>query len=314
MSKLSVATIAVVAALLAASPVAAQGGSRQSFAGTFTSHAPGSSTGYRLAIDYRNPRDPGGKPYAVAEILQRLHAGTVIDTSVPARCEASDAELVARGASACPGASRVGDGELDADTGAGGGPLPRVIESRVVFFNAREELILFTQSTNAPGGPVRTSGRVAVGEGSLKSRVPPVPAAPPPDPFLALKRVRVALDRVSKRDGEGRRAFITTPPSCPPTRAWTNRATFTYRDMVSQTEASRSPCRAAETTNTGTAGDDVLVGTAGDDVIRCGGQRPSRRLGRRRRDRLWLGPRRRPGRPGERPTARAVGRRRPLRW
>ncbi len=133
-----------------------------------------------------------------------------------------------------------------------------------------ESSILFTQSTNAPGGPVRTSGRVAVGEGSLKSRVPPVPAAPPPDPFLALKRVRVALDRVSKRDGEGRRAFITTPPSCPPTRAWTNRATFTYRDMVSQTEASRSPCRAAETTNTGTAGDDVLVGTAGDDVIRCG--------------------------------------------
>ena len=234
------------------------------FAGTFTSQAPGSSTGYRLTIDYRNPADPGGKPYSVATIVQRLHPGTVIDTSVAPRCEASDAELIARGASACPSATRVGGGELDADIGAPVGPVPRVIENRVVFFNARRELILFTESTNVPGRPIRTSGRVAVGEGTLTSMVPPVSAAPPPDPFLAVERVDVVLDRLSNARGR----FITTPPTCPGSGVWTNRATFTYRDGVSQTEASRSPCRAAA--GTGTPGDDVLVGTAGDDFIRCG--------------------------------------------
>ena len=55
-------TVGVVA-LLAASPAGAEVGSRQSFAGTFSSEAPGSSTGYGLAIDYRNPRDSGGKPW-----------------------------------------------------------------------------------------------------------------------------------------------------------------------------------------------------------------------------------------------------------
>ena len=237
------AAAAALVTLMAGAPEAGAQ-SRQAFAGTFTTQQPSASSGYRLSIDYFDPQRPGGKPYAVERIVQRLHPGTQIDTSVPPRCEASDQQLVSQGEGACPPATRVGGGRLDADTGMAAGPVPRVIESRVAFFNAEDELILFTESTNAGDPPIRTSGRVKVGPATFTSTVPPVPGTPPPDPFLAVKRVRVTLDAVT-RDVDGRRrAFITTPAVCPPARRWLAEADFTYRDGVTQTAASApSACR-----------------------------------------------------------------------
>ncbi|HEV2814389.1 MAG TPA: hypothetical protein VGW10_14130, partial [Solirubrobacteraceae bacterium] len=231
--------VTVMMAVAAPAIAAAQSDSRQTFADIFTTTAPASATGLRLEIDYRDPANPGGKPYAVARILQALHPGTRIDTAVPPRCAASNEQLMAHGAAACPPETRVGGGELSVDTGSDV-PGPRVIENRVTFFNADDEIILFTESTNTSGAPIRTAGRTAVGDGSLTSTVPPVPAAPPPDPFLAILRVRVMLESY-ERNG---RAFITTPPECPPGGMWTNRGTFTYRDGVEQTVASGTPCAA----------------------------------------------------------------------
>jgi hypothetical protein len=224
-------------AALPATPAAAQ--TRQQFAGTFTTEEPGASTGYRFSIDYVNPDDPERKPYAVQQIVQTLHAGARIDTSVPPRCEATNAELIAQGPAACPASTRVGSGEVTVDSGMAAGPMPRLIKNRLTFFNADSELVVLTESTNTPGPPIRTANRVAVGERTLTLQVPPIPAFPPPDPFLANKRARVVLDPISVAG----RSFISTPPSCPLAGAWTNRATFTYRDGVSQTVLSDSPCR-----------------------------------------------------------------------
>ena len=243
MRGMAIATVATVL-LVSVSAPEAEAQSRQSFGGTFTTEAPSSSSGYRLSIDYVNPQQPDGKPYAVQRIVQRLHPGTRIDTSVPPRCAASDQQLVSQGEGACPPATRVGGGRLDADTGMGAGPLPRVIVSRVVFFNAEDELILFTQSTNAGDPPIRTSGRVKVGPATFTSMVPPVPGSPPPDPFLAIKRVRVMLDSVTSDVDGQRRAFITTPALCPRDRRWHAEASFSYRDGVTQTAVSPpSACR-----------------------------------------------------------------------
>ena len=238
--------IAATAAVLFAtvSVAQAQVPNRQSFGGTFTTQETASSTGYRLSIDYFDPERPEGKPYAVERIVQRLHQGTRIDTAVPPRCDASDQQLMSQGEAACPGATRVGGGRLDADAGMGAGPVPRVIESRVVFFNAKDELILFTESTNAGNPPIRTSGRVKVGPATFTSMVPPVPGSPPPDSFLAVKRVRVILDPVTRVIDGRTRAFITTPAVCPQARRWLAEGVFTYRDGVTQTAPSPpSPCR-----------------------------------------------------------------------
>jgi hypothetical protein len=232
-------TLEISAALVAslAWAATAQAQSYQDFSATFTTRATSANSGYRLAIDYVNPGDPQGKPYSVSKVVQTLHAGTRIDTSVPPRCEASDAEVIARGAGACPAETKIGSGDLEVDLGAGAGPLPRIVENDVTYFNADGALILMTESTNTPT-IVRTASRVRVGERTFTSMVPPIPAAPPPDPFLAIRRTHASLDAVTA----GGRSFITTPPTCPGSGAWTNTAEFTYRNGTTQTATSTSPC------------------------------------------------------------------------
>jgi hypothetical protein len=124
----------------------------------------------------------------------------------------------------------------------GVGASPRVIENRLSLFNNERQLVLLTESTNAPGGPLRTASRTAVGERSFTTQVPPLPGFPPPDPFLAIKRVRIMLRALPTRVGRRRAAYIKTPPMCPASGGWVNAATFTYRDGEAQTVESRSPC------------------------------------------------------------------------
>lgn len=206
----------------------------------FTDEREKESTGLRIEIDYMNPDDPGGKPFAVRRIVTTLRHGARIDTSVPKRCDASDAALMAQGPSACPGGSRVGGGQIDLDTG---NPGPnRIIENDLTLINNKDELIFLTESTNTPT-TVRAVARAEVEDRKTISTVPPIPGTPPPDAFTALKKVRAKIDSDSRGHGNKRRHFITTPDTCPSDGDWMNRARFTYRDEVSQKVKSRSDCR-----------------------------------------------------------------------
>jgi hypothetical protein len=157
----------------------------------------------------------------------------VIDTSVPARCEASDAQLIAAGPAACPAASRVGRGEIDVDTGVPGPS--RILQSSATFINNRAQLIFVLEPKG--GQRSRTIVRAKVEGGTVTTETPPLPGGPP-DGFSAVKRVRFSLNAVSA----GGRGYITTPGRCPAGRSWTNTATFTYRDGISQTVTNGSPC------------------------------------------------------------------------
>jgi hypothetical protein len=228
-----------LAALALAVPATAFAQPRQTATTQFTSARPAASSGLELDIDYLDAGAGNGKPHAVATVVVRLAAGSRIDTSVPERCTATDPELVVLGAAACPRASRVGSGAIDADLGAGAGPFPRVIENDVTFINADGELILLTESTNLPGGPARTVTRGVVSGREVRFEVAPFPGAPPPEPFLAVDTVHDEIVAVS-RNG---RHYITTPRTCPPSQAWTNEVSFTYRDGVTETVRNQSPCR-----------------------------------------------------------------------
>jgi hypothetical protein len=230
--------LAALAGALQAAAADGQAPSRQSFRGGFSSAESGAPTGFHEEIDYVNPEDPAGKPHAVQTIVVALADGARIDTSVPARCTASDAELELQGPSGCPAASRVGQGTVAVDTGMAVGTVPRVIENDATLFNADHELILFTESTNVPGPPIRSVGRSAVGERTFTTQAPALPGFPPPDPFTAIKTVRLTIDPVSQSG----RAYLRTPATCPAAGSWINNATFTYRDGVSQRVDSSSTC------------------------------------------------------------------------
>jgi hypothetical protein len=249
------ATLALVGLALLGGPAESWGQvSRQTYTGAFTTDRPGAATGLAIGFDYRDPADPDGKPPAVERVVQALHAGTRIDTSVPERCDAPDARLIAEGPAACPDGSRVGSGVLHADTGAPGAGAPRVVEFRVTLLNASEQLILFLESENLPM-PARLVSRSRVEDPrTYVSETPPLPAADPDDPFVAIKHVRLSVGQIT-RDG---RAYLTTPPSCPASGAWGNRATFSYRDGTEETVEHRSPCRPAPAA--GPAGSEARAG------------------------------------------------------
>ena len=233
---------AVVLGLVAASAALAQyDQTPPGFVGTLTSPSPGTGTGFHEEIDYFDPKAPDEKPYAVQRIIIDLHEGTRIDTSVPEQCKASSDDFMTKGADACSPESRVGGGAVEIDTGSTGGPLPRIIKNELTLFNDEDTIILFTESTNTDP-PIRSSGRSIAKDGQFISEAPTLPGFPPPEPYTAIRSVRLDIDNVTRvMDGEPRH-FLTTPTECT-SGEWTNTATFTYRSGAEYSVNSTAPCR-----------------------------------------------------------------------
>src|SRR3954447_8799087 len=231
----AVAAVCAAVALSGAASALAGTGSRQSAKVVFVEHRPGLPSGLAFDVDYVNPSDPNGKPPAVRTVFETLAQDARFDTAVPARCDASDAQLMAAGASACPPASKVGTGYLRIDTGF---PEPtRFFDVDVTFLNNTNQLIFL--STERSTG-VRVVSRAPIQGSHLTSTAPTLPGTPPDGGALDLVHTR--FDAISRVVGGVRRGYITTPSACPRGRTWTNTLAFTYADGVTQTVASRSPC------------------------------------------------------------------------
>ena len=233
--------IASLVSLLIATPAAAQARTppRQIASDHLTTMDPGTPQGDKLSIDFVNPGDPSGKPFSVESFVLTFHPGTVIDTSVPEQCRATDAELIAFGPEVCPPGSKIGSGKTEVDTGLVSSPaFPRIVKLDISIFNNEREVLNVTESTNTPT-PIRTIVRNPINGTSVRTKVPPIPAVPPPDPFIALKSVRVTIDPVVR----GGQAYRLSPPTCPRSGTWRTRLTFNYRDGVSETVDTPSPCR-----------------------------------------------------------------------
>src|SRR5205823_539736 len=115
---------AVAAASVGGSPAAEAAAPRQAGTIVYTSTAPRTATGLAASFEFQNPENPSLKPHAVATLVMHGPAGATIDTTVPAQCHASDAELMIEGPVACPPDSKVVSGLVVADTGGGAGPFP----------------------------------------------------------------------------------------------------------------------------------------------------------------------------------------------
>lgn len=203
---------------------------------TFTATTPGAVTGSHFAFEFQNPEDPALKPHSVARFVVHLPAGAAADTSVPPRCTASDAELQAEGAAACPADTQVGSGLAVSDTG-GGGPFPRYSNNTISQFNGDHEVIGVGQNQDIPA--LRTVTRTKLNGTTASTDFPPFPGLPPPDPYTPLKSLTVDFSPYV-RDG---RAYARTPRTCPKSGYWTIRTDFTYRDGVTETVVSHSPCQ-----------------------------------------------------------------------
>jgi hypothetical protein len=230
---LTLAACAGVAAL----PAFALAGSdsRQEASYTLTEELAGQGTGERFEFDYVNPDDPTAKPPAVQKVVTKLPRRGRYDVSVPGSCGATDAELMALGADACPEDSLIGGGVVTVDTGL---PEPaRIVTADVVFANNADdpdgEFIYI--NTVRDGSLARTVIRADVRRRKTVTLAGMLPGTPPDGG--SIDTVNLEIDSIS----EGKDNYITNPPRCRDGR-WVMRVRFFYADDVSQLERTRTPC------------------------------------------------------------------------
>ncbi|HEX8068072.1 MAG TPA: hypothetical protein VF520_16260 [Thermoleophilaceae bacterium] len=200
---------------------------------------PGASAALGYTGTYHAAGDPDGDPPALRRLTIQLPRGTRIDTSVPARCTASDDQIRFEGDSACPPASRVGGGEV---TVRQLGLVEATYET--VLYNAEDDLLEVVKSGDRVVGVVHTYVRGSTLDG-------PVPTCmmggEPPDgcPFdqLAILSNRLQVDPVSIGRGAARRNYGTTPPTCPRSGRWRVRVTLRFADGSADAVTPQTPCR-----------------------------------------------------------------------
>ena len=201
---------------------------------TFTTPAPGASTGMHVDVQLGNPVGSAHKPSPLTGAVIRLPKGTVVNTSTRPRCSAPDAEMQVAGTLACPGDSQVGKGSLEGQTGFGP-PIDPLVGDDTVF-NGKDELI---EIVTPPGAPAPAAGvdHLTIKGGTLTAHPPSVPGGPP-DYKTAIRRITFFIPAF----GAGSKAYITTPPSCPKSGRWRTSATFYFADGTDNRVTADSPC------------------------------------------------------------------------
>jgi len=235
-----IAALTSVLLVVVAGATAAVDDSYQSSEYALDQTRPDRPTGETFKFDYVNPEDPDAKPPAVKRVETILPRGARYDAGVPGSCTASDAELMTQGGAACPEDSRVGGGVITVDTGVPGPG--RIVTADTEFFNNAEDPEgEFIYLNTIRGTDRRTVVRADVTKRTTVTEAPMLPGTPPDGG--AIDTVDVEVLRIKRTiDGE-RRAYITTPPTCPRSRTWKAKVRFTYGDDYSQTVPTANTCK-----------------------------------------------------------------------
>lgn len=221
----------------AASPAAPVTGKHATVESRFTTKLPGTPTGSTFIGRYRAAGDPDADPPYMRGMTFYFPRGMRRDTSVPARCRASDLELQVRGAAACPAESRLGGGEVQSKF------LGFPSNLQLDVFNNTHEVIMLARSPfvgSLTRGKIGRDGSVAFRSPTCFPTVHPVGC---PADFALQLGSQVTLDRHVSTSGGVRRSYMTTPSSCPRSGRWRTRVRFWWADRSEETVVSRQPCR-----------------------------------------------------------------------
>lgn len=205
-SKIWAPPIGAALALAAASvAVAASGG--QTYSQKFTARHPGKPTGVKFQA---------AGPIQANSVTLTFPKGTKINTAALARCA---------NVANCPASSRIGSGTATVSVVGAALQLP------VAAYNRAGGMVLVV--TNPLGSPVvlqpSLSGR------KLQVALPALSAGGVP---ITVTGLQLAVSKIHS----GHKAYITTPPRCPSSGAWTFTGQFTYASAPATMIKSRSAC------------------------------------------------------------------------
>ena len=225
--------IAVVAAATAA--VALASSEVTTFSFKQSARAEGASTGISFKTSFGDPDAATGLPSGVKSFTIKMHKGTKIDPAGAAQCTATNEALMAEGPAACPAASRIGKGTATATPPTGGAG----VTVEAVIFNERvsgRNAFLFMFVSN--GAYVTAFDAYIKGNKLSASGLDgAIPGG------LIVTAFNGTIDKHSKGRGKKKRDLITTPSVCPPSKKWTNTATFGFTNGDKDSSTSTSPCK-----------------------------------------------------------------------
>lgn len=233
----------LVAAGLAAWPAAVLGapvsGRHATVDQRWTTTKPHTPTGSSFTGTYRADGNPDRDPPYMRGMTFYLPKGMRYDTSVPARCDASDLELQLQGSAACPDGSQLGSGSVETKFMG----FPSTLQ--VDVFNNTNEMIMLAQSpllTTVNRGTIATDGSIAFRSPTCFPSLQPVGC--PVDTALQLGS-SVKMPAYVSSSGGVQRAYATTP-NCPKTREWRTRVRFWWADGSEEILTSAHPCTRPE--------------------------------------------------------------------
>lgn len=195
---------------------------------------------------YHAAGNPDADPPPLRHLVIELPPGTKIDTTVPVRCTATDSQLRFQGESACPAAARVGSGEVVVRQAGLG-----VMTYRTVLYNAPDDILELVMSGSRVVGVVHTYVRGTTLDGPVPTCL--MGGQPPkdcPSDQLTILANRLQVDPVSVGEGDARRNYGTTPPTCPASGRWPIPVTFHFADGSVDTVTPTAPCTRPATATT----------------------------------------------------------------
>lgn len=231
----SVRVILLVGAFgLAASTVAvASPQFASTFTGAYSAQTPASPAGLDGLATWSDPGEPSAKPKEVGKIKVNFNPGAKLDTTALPTCGASAEDIAIRSVRACPAKTKLGE-VTGQGVYAGGAPF----NTFATLFNAKRQIIVVVTLDNARGRFLSTF-RDDVKRSSITVNLKTGRG-------ISLISFKVHVPKHYRKRGGKRKAYFTTPPSCPPSGVWTTTMIFSYRDGTTDQHSSPSPCRASQ--------------------------------------------------------------------
>jgi hypothetical protein len=242
-ARILVVLLASLCATGASTAVAQPGsGPRETIDQRFTTTRPNTSAGASFTGTYHAAGNPKGNPPYMRRMTFYPPAGTRYDTSVPARCTASDAELQLRGPAACRADSRLGGGTTE-------GIFFEPIANAFVFTTYKNAFDIFNNTNEqvmviASGGLGYTVARGRIGpDQSVTYESPTCFPAPPTGRCARDYILQTKSSSSMPAHTRQSRSYFRTPPKCPARGYWRTRIKFWWADGSIDTVATDQPCK-----------------------------------------------------------------------
>jgi hypothetical protein len=243
---LLVQVLCALSALWAVGAAAQPGhGPRATVDQRFTSMHPNTPTGLSWSGSYHAAGDPKGNPPYLRRMVFYPPKGLRYDTSAPARCTATDAQLAVQGPDACPAASRIGGGKVEGlfyvPFSQGSILFDHYKHDAIVLNNTNEQIVLVhSEGYTVQRGTVHPDNSI---EFNPTTCFPASPTGHCADDYILQLKSSTFLPRYTRTSGGTTRAYATTPPRCPRRGHWRTTVAFWWGNGATERVATTQPCK-----------------------------------------------------------------------